>query len=167
MWNFEEWWARYLEWYAREAAVLDIIGPLISKDWAKRIVRKDEDFGMTQRMWEKEQHGRALRPAGPLPPKLSPFAVSGYEQLEGVLTRAYNQAAVTKGAERHANDKPFHEQPMQAIADRRGIGFILGQVDKKTEEAQGMIDRGENDKAVHELLGAIVYLAGAIIFLEK
>jgi hypothetical protein len=93
--------------------------------------------------------------------------VPGYEKLRNVLERAYDQAAVTKGAERHANDRPFHEQPMQTIADRRGIGFILGQVDKKTEEAQGMIDRGENDKAVHELLGAIVYLAGAIIFLEK
>ena len=93
--------------------------------------------------------------------------VPGYEKLRNVLGRAYDQAAITKGAERHANDKPFHEQPMQAIADRRGIGFILGQVDKKTEEAQGMIARCEKDKAVHELLGAIVYLAGAVIFLEK
>lgn len=93
--------------------------------------------------------------------------VPGYEKLRNVLERAYDQAAVTKGAERHANDRPFHEQPMQTIADRRGIGFILGQVDKKTEEGQGMIDRGENEAAVRELLGAIVYLAGAVIFLEK
>ena len=95
------------------------------------------------------------------------FEEPGYEKLRDVLGRAYDQAAITKGAERHANDKPFHEQPMQTIADRRGIGFILGQVDKKTEEAQGMIARCEKDKAVHELLGAIVYLAGAVIFLEK
>jgi len=93
--------------------------------------------------------------------------VPGYEKLRNVLERAYDQAAVTKGAERHANDRPFHEQPMQTIADRRGIGFILGQVDKKTEEGQGMIGRGENEAAVRELLGAIVYLAGAIIHLEK
>lgn len=114
-----------------------------------------------------EAQVKATQPQRGGAPQLSPFDVAGYERLAGVLERAYNQAAKHKGAERHANDKPFHEQPMQAIADRRGIGFILGQVDKKTEEAQGMIDRGENDKAVHELLGAIVYLAGAVIFLEK
>lgn len=91
----------------------------------------------------------------------------GYQLLDDVLSRAYHQAAVGKGAERHANDKPFHEQPMQKIAERRGIGFILGQADKKSEEAQGMVERGERDAAVRELLGAIVYLAGAIIFLER
>lgn len=95
------------------------------------------------------------------------FDAPGYEKLALVLSEAYRQAAKGKGAERHANDRPFHEQPMQTIADRRGIGFILGQVDKKTEEGQGMIDRGENEAAVRELLGAIVYLAGAVIFLEK
>ncbi|QMP19194.1 hypothetical protein [Pseudomonas phage Persinger] len=93
--------------------------------------------------------------------------VKGYEQLTNVLARAFNQAAVGKGAERHANDKPFHEQPMQKIAERRGIGFILGQADKKSEEAQGMAERGERDAAVRELLGAINYLSGAIIFLER
>src|SRR3546814_1320898 len=66
------------------------------------------------------------------------FRSPGYEKLALVLREAYLQAAKGKGAERHANDRPFHEQPMQAIADRRGIGFILGQVDKKTEEGQGM-----------------------------
>jgi len=91
----------------------------------------------------------------------------GYESLADVLSRAFNQAAQGKGAERHATDLPFSEQPMQQIAARRGIGFILGQADKKSEEAQGMVSRGETDKAVHELLGAIVYLAGAVIYLEK
>lgn len=91
----------------------------------------------------------------------------GYESLRLVLQRAYNQAAHTKGAERHANSKPFHEQPMQTIAAKRGIGFLLGQADKKTEEAQGMLARGETSKAIHELLGAINYIAGAIIFAES
>ena len=91
----------------------------------------------------------------------------GYERLSDVLDRAFEQAAVGKGAERHADGKSFEDQPMQHIAQRRGIGFILGQADKKSEEAQGMLDRGERAKAVHELLGAIVYLAGAIIFIEK
>ena len=99
-------------------------------------------------------------PAPPAPP-------AGYEALTDVLDRAFVQAAVTKGAERHADGRPFTDQPMQHIARRRGIGFILGQADKKSEEAQGMLARGEREKAVHELLGAIVYLAGAIIYIEK
>lgn len=93
--------------------------------------------------------------------------VDGYGRLADVLERAFDQAAVGKGAERHADSKPFHQQPMQLIADRRGVGFILGQADKKSEEAQGMANRGQVDAAVRELLGAIVYLAGAVIWLER
>lgn len=93
--------------------------------------------------------------------------VSGYERLADVLERAFDQAATGKGSERHADDKPFHQQPMQAIGDRRGVGFILGQADKKSEEAQGMANRGQVDAAVRELLGAIVYLSGAVIWLER
>lgn len=105
------------------------------------------------------EEARALRGVGVAP--------EGYESLSDVLLRAFDQAATGKGAERHADGKSFEDQPMQHIARRRGIGFILGQADKKSEEAQGMLDRGEKAKAVHELLGAIVYLAGAIIFIEK
>lgn len=93
--------------------------------------------------------------------------VKGYERLADVLERAFDQAATGKGAERHADNKTFHQQPMQQIADRRGVGFILGQADKKSEEAQGMANRGQVDAAVRELLGAIVYLAGAVIWLER
>lgn len=92
--------------------------------------------------------------------------VPGYELLQAVLLRAYDQAARTKGAERHANDLPFHKQPMQTIADNHGIGFIQGQIEKKNIEAGGMVRRGEHSKAVHELLGVINYAAGAIIKIE-
>lgn len=94
------------------------------------------------------------------------FNVPGYTSLASVFQRAYDQAAKHKGAERHANDKPFHEQPMQTVANHHGIGFILGQASKKSIEAQGMLERGDSDKAIHELLGAINYLAGAIINIE-
>lgn len=94
-------------------------------------------------------------------------SVKGYESLANVLERDFDQAATGKGAERHADNKPFHQQPMQQIGDRRGVGFILGQADKKSEEAQGMANRGQVDAAVRELLGAIVYLAGAVIWLER
>lgn len=94
------------------------------------------------------------------------MTVPGYESLRSVLLRAYDQAARTKGAERHANDLPFHKQPMQTIAAAHGVGFLFGQAAKKAQEAQGMYDRGETAKAIHEMLGAINYLAGAIIFME-
>lgn len=90
-----------------------------------------------------------------------------YETLSDVLHRAYSQAAYGKGAERHADGKPFEEQPMQEIAKEHGIGFITGQARKKTEEALGMLERDETDAAIKELLGAIVYLAGAVVFIEE
>lgn len=93
--------------------------------------------------------------------------VEGYEQLQRVLDRAYDQAARGKGAERHADGKPFHEQPMQQIADRHGLGFILGQAAKKIEEGHGMQRQGLDGPAVREMLGAIVYLAGGIIWMER
>lgn len=91
----------------------------------------------------------------------------GYESLANVLHRAFQQAADGKGAERHANSLPFEKQPMQSIAQKHGVGFLLGQADKKTFEAHGMVKRQQEDRAVHELLGAINYLAGAIIFIES
>ena len=89
--------------------------------------------------------------------------VKGYESLADVLQRAFDQAAKGKGAERHANEKPFDQQPMQRLCEAYGVGFALGQAGKKAEESQGMTQGA----AVRELLGAIVYLAGAIIFLER
>lgn len=89
--------------------------------------------------------------------------VTGYEQLRNVLERAYDQASKGKGAVRHGKDLPFHLQPMQQIGDMYGIGFMLGQVAKKIEEAQ----RLPRERAVAEILGAINYCAGAVIFLEK
>lgn len=89
--------------------------------------------------------------------------VKGYESLADVLQRAFDQAANGKGKERHANDKPFDQQPMQRLCEAYGVGFALGQASKKAEESQGMTQGA----AVRELLGAIVYLAGAVIYLER
>lgn len=91
----------------------------------------------------------------------------GYETLRDILEAAYKQASSGKGKERHANDKPFHDQPIMHIARKRGIGFPLGQADKKSEEAQGMIERGQVDAAIRELLGSIVYTAAAIMLLKE
>lgn len=87
----------------------------------------------------------------------------GYESLAEVLHRAYNQAASGKGAERHACSRPFTEQPMQSISALLGNETgLLYQAMKKIQESQRM----DQDAAIRELLGAINYIAGAIIFKE-
>jgi hypothetical protein len=48
-----------------------------------------------------------------------------------------------------------------------GPGFPLGQAIKKSQEASGMIERGELDAAEAECLGAINYLAGAVAWMRE
>lgn len=87
----------------------------------------------------------------------------GYESLANVLQRAYDQAAQGKGAERHANSLPFDKQPMQSISTLLGDHTgLLYQAMKKIQESTRM----DKDAAIRELLGAINYCAGAVIFLE-
>ena len=92
-----------------------------------------------------------------------PMNADGYESLANVLARAYQQAAHGKGRVRHASGEPFHEQVMMVGASAFGVGGLLFQAFKKSEESQ----RLPRAQAVHELLGAINYLAGAVIALEK
>lgn len=86
-----------------------------------------------------------------------------YESLRDVLDRAYAQASEGKGHERHAVGKPFDQQPMQKLISLYGVGFALGQAAKKAQESQ-RLPAGHD---VAELLGAINYLAGAVIALER
>ena len=86
-----------------------------------------------------------------------------YASLTDVLARAHQQAAQGKGAERHACNRPFTEQPMQSISELLGSETgLLYQAMKKIQESQ----RLDQDAAIRELLGAINYIAGAIIFKE-
>jgi hypothetical protein len=90
--------------------------------------------------------------------------VEGYEKLVIVLRRAFLQAAAGKGKERHANGLAFEDQPMQVI--NRLLGSQDGQLYqaiKKIQESK----RLPRERAVAELMGAINYLAGAIILLEE
>ncbi len=88
----------------------------------------------------------------------------GYEKLAAVLQCALDQAQGGKGAERHAQGQPFHEQPMQRISQligsRDGMAF---QAIKKIQESQRF---EEPERVINELLGAINYVAGMIIYLE-
>jgi len=106
-----------------------------------------------------------MKPVKPLAVKVQPITMDlpGYESLAGVLKLAYDQASVGKGDERHAKGQPFDKQVMQVGADQFGVGSLLFQAFKKAEESQ----RLPHDRAVAELLGAINYLAGAVIALER
>lgn len=91
--------------------------------------------------------------------------IKGYEKLAEVLHQAYEQAAVGKGDERHSTGQPFHEQPMQTISKLVGSGDGMAfQAIKKIQESI----RLNSDRAqIHELLGAINYIAGIVIFLQE
>lgn len=87
-----------------------------------------------------------------------------YESLRGVLEEAYQQAASGKGAERHGNGLPFEEQPMQVISDLLDSdAFMAGQAIKKIQEAARM----DSEAARREYLGAICYLAGVIVRMDR
>lgn len=84
-----------------------------------------------------------------------------YTSLARVLNDAYDQAASGKGKERHAKGQPFEEQRMQGISalleTNRGMAF---QAMKKLTEGLDL----EHDARERELLGAINYIAGIIVY---
>lgn len=90
-----------------------------------------------------------------------------YADLIHALDAAISQAAIGKGKERHANGKPFMAQPIMEIGRMVGPGYQIGQAMKKGQEAMGMYQRGERDRARAELLGAINYLAAAWLLIGE
>jgi hypothetical protein len=86
-----------------------------------------------------------------------------YSDLHRVLMAAYERATTGKGAERHADNRSFLDQPMITIGRTVGVGFCTGQALKKIEEST----RLDRLYSIPELLDAIVYLAGAVILLEE
>ena len=82
-----------------------------------------------------------------------------YEDLRIILEMAYDQSARGKGVERHANQLPWRDQPINTITQSVGLGFPAGQAVKKVTESLGMVKRNEYLAARREVLGAIVYLA--------
>lgn len=98
---------------------------------------------------------------------LARSVMPGYENLAAVLQQSLDQAQHGKGKERHANSKPFDRQPIMEIGRMVGLGSPTGQAQKKTQEAVGMFNRGEPERAIAELLGAINYLAAAIMLIHE
>ena len=88
----------------------------------------------------------------------------GYQPLANVLQDALDQAQAGKGSQRHANGKPFLEQPI--ITDGRACGLAgpAFQARKKILEA---LNCPYEERAVQDLLGAIVYTAAMVILKEE
>ncbi len=87
----------------------------------------------------------------------------GYESLGAVLQLAIDQAAKGKGVERHASGEPFSQQKICRISRSVGVGFALGQAEKKIEESV----RLDAEAGLRELLGAINYTAAGYIVLQE
>lgn len=116
------------------------------------------------RLWHISFTREPVANAEPEPASSSKFPEPGYERLYAVFRDAHDQAAIGKGDERHANNLPFDEQRMQTIS--QGIGSPDGmayQVIKKIQEGLQMNDHARTRA---ELLGALNYLAGIVIFLD-
>lgn len=86
-----------------------------------------------------------------------------YAKLANVLVHAYAQAASGKGSQRHSTGQAFDRQPILEIERQVGGGFCVGQAMKKAQESTRM----DGAAAVRELLGAINYLAAAVIAIEE
>lgn len=89
--------------------------------------------------------------------------MTDYTDLRRALDAAFEQAAGGKGKERHAQGLAWNDQPIMQITRTHGVGFPMGQAAKKVQEAARM----QPAHARHELLGAIVYLAAAVIALDQ
>lgn len=90
--------------------------------------------------------------------------VPGYEALATVYDSAIEQASEGKGRERHAEaGEPYEKQIICEVARRVGLGYPLGQAVKKVYEAQ----RLGGERGVAELLGALNYIAAAVIVMNE
>lgn len=95
----------------------------------------------------------------------SSTTLAPYAKLQKVLVRAFLHAAEGKGAARHAiPGVPFESQPICEIGLNLGSNhFEIGQAVKKAIESI----RLPGEAGVAELLGAINYLAAAVLVREK
>ena len=89
---------------------------------------------------------------------------SEYISLGLVMQSALDQASKGKGKERHASEgEAYEDQIICEVARRVGLGYPLGQAVKKIYESQRLIPQ----LGVQELLGAMNYLAAAVIVMQE
>jgi hypothetical protein len=94
-------------------------------------------------------------------------AEPGYRLLASVLNDALNQAQSGKGKERHACGEPFEQQEICHNTRAVGFGYPLGQARKKAREAKRLFETRGKEAAIAECLGAINYLAAAVIVMGE
>lgn len=89
----------------------------------------------------------------------------GYELLSAVLDQALAQAQAGKGLERHAvAGERFEDQQIVQLGEwMQSTAFAVGQACKKSIESTRLTP----DRARSELLGAINYLAAAVIQIDR
>lgn len=85
-----------------------------------------------------------------------------YFKLFDTLMEAYDQAAEGKGKHRHEDPVPFEQQDIVREALYCGLAGPICQIRKKAKESL----RLDLDAARRELLGCIVYAAGAIAAID-
>lgn len=95
-------------------------------------------------------------------------AAPEYAELAEVLDQALAQAQSGKGKERHAGfAERFVDQQIVQLCEWMGSDgsthFDVGQACKKAIESTRLPD----DRAIAELLGAINYLAAAVLVIER
>lgn len=96
----------------------------------------------------------------------NPRLRAGYGPLADVLDKALNQAQFGKGNDRHnQNEERFEDQQIVQLGEWMGRStvFGIGQACKKAIESTHLSD----EKAIEELLGAINYLAAAVIVIQR
>lgn len=89
-----------------------------------------------------------------------------YASLAGILADALKQASSGKGAERHANNKPFEDQPIMQITrllDGHPVGPLAYQAIKKIIESGRIFYLHGAEAAVKEIEGSINYAAGVAL----
>ena len=88
----------------------------------------------------------------------------GYENLAAVCWEAIEQASSGKGKIRHADAKlAFDHQDIVRDAQYCGLAAPIFQIRKKAKESLRLVP----EAAINELLGCIVYAAGAIIAISR
>lgn len=87
-----------------------------------------------------------------------------YKSLSDVLDLAYARASEGKGAERHADGRPFEEQDICSEMRYLGVNPAIFQARKKVKEVTRL---SETERKINEFLDAIVYCAAAVIILQE
>jgi hypothetical protein len=86
-----------------------------------------------------------------------------FHPLELIFEQAVKQASEGKGSERHGSKNDFLKQQWVTLAETHGVGFLTGQAQKKLTEAVTNKTADNFDWYERELLGAINYIAMAIL----